>query len=99
MFNSSVNKALSRQVPIVKHCCTITAGVQLRIWHNVKRKTIHFSINGREQFVSTCSNEGLNIYGFVHLSCGDSDSEIQVTLAPATHVEGTNSFVLVRSHC
>ena len=46
-----------------------------------------------------CSNEGLNIfYGFVRLRCEDNDSEIQVTLAPATHVEGTNSFVLVRSH-
>ena len=50
--------------------------------------------------MSTCSNEGLNIfYGFVHLSCGDNDSEIQVTLAPAVYEEGTNSFVLVRNHC
>ena len=63
----------------------------------MKRKAIHFSINGRKQFVSdsTCSNEGLNIcYGFVRLSCEDDDSEIQVTLAPTIYDEGTNSFVL-----
>ncbi|XP_067022084.1 uncharacterized protein [Acropora muricata] len=87
-FNSSGNKDLSRQVPIAKHDCTIAAGVELRISHNVKRKTIHFSINGRKQFVSTCSNEGLNIcYGFVRLSCEDDDSEIQVTFAPTIYDE------------
>ncbi|XP_074622410.1 uncharacterized protein LOC141880775 [Acropora palmata] len=86
-FNSSGNKDLSRQVPIAKHDCTIAAGVELRISHNVKRKTIHFSINGRKQFVSTC-NEELNIcYGFVRLSCEDNDSEIQVTLAPTIYDE------------
>ena len=50
--------------------------------------------------MSRCSNEGFSIcYGYVRLRCEENDSEIQVTLAPAIYDEGTNSFVLVRSHC
>ena len=91
-FNSNSGKDLSRQVPIAKHDCTIRAGVELRISRNVKRKTVHFSINGREQSVSTCSSRELDIfYGFVRLRCEDNDREIQVTLVPAITDEGTNS--------
>ena len=61
----------------------------------MKRKTVHFSINGKEKFVSTCSDQELKFcYGFVSLRCDDNDSEFQVTLLPAINYEGKNSFVL-----
>ena len=95
-FDSSCKKDHCPQNFIAYHDCKITAGVTLRIYCNVKRKTVHFSINEKEQFVSTCSNQEFDFcYGFLHLRCDENDSEIQVTLVSAITDEGTNSYVLV----
>ena len=62
----------------------------------MKGKTVHFRINGKEESVSTRSNQKLDFcYGFLRLQCNEKDSEIQVTLFSVVNDEGTNSFVLV----
>ena len=95
-FDSNCKKDNCPQSLITYHDCKITAGATLRIYCDVKRKTVHFSISGKEQFVSTCSRQELDFcYGFMHLRCDDNDSEIQITFLPAFNYEGTNSFVLV----
>ncbi|XP_067020800.1 uncharacterized protein [Acropora muricata] len=93
-FDSNCKKANCPQSLIAYHDCKITAGATLRIYCDVKKKTVHFSISGKEQFVSTCSRQELDFcYGFMHLRCGDNDSEIQVTLFPAINDEAASSEI------
>ena len=62
----------------------------------MKEEGLYFSINGEEQFVSTCGKQELNsCYGFMRLGCDDNDSEIQVSLLSVINDEGTNSFIVV----
>ena len=78
------------------HHCKIAAGVKIKIDYDVESKTVLFSIDGKEQFVSTRSKQKLDFcYGFFHLRCDHSNSEIQVTLNSVLNDEGTNSFVLL----
>lgn len=79
MFDSKNNYC--RSANVMKHVCSINTASKLRVHRDVKSKTVHFSISGKEQVVS-CSDSALSVcYGFVRLNCGDNSSRIQVKLA------------------
>ncbi|XP_074622862.1 uncharacterized protein LOC141881089 isoform X3 [Acropora palmata] len=85
-YDSSCEKGNCPQNPIKYHDCKITAGVTISCY--VKEKQVHFSIDGNEQFVSTCDKQKLDFcYGFIRLKCDDNDSEVRVTLFPASNHE------------
>ena len=93
-YDFSCEKGNCPQNRIAYHDCKITAGVTISCY--VKEKQVHFSIDGNEQFVSTCDKQELDFcYGFIRLKCDYNDSEVQVTLFPASNHEGTYSFVLL----
>ena len=96
MFDSNCKKGHRKQKVIAYHHCKIKAGVQITIDYDVEGKTVRFSVDGKEQFVSTRSKQKLDFcYGFFHLRCDHSNSEIEVKLTSALNDEGTNSFVLL----
>ena len=95
-YDFNCNNGNSPQKVIAPLECKITAGLRLIIYCYVKEGELYFSINGKEQLVSTCGKQELNsCYGFMRLSCEDDNSEIQVSLFPEINDEGTNSFVVV----
>ena len=67
----------------------ITTGSILSVYHDLKSKTVHFIINGKEQRVSCCGNDSDFCYGYVRLSSKDNYSRIQVTLVPEDKDEGS----------
>ena len=70
----------------------IKTGSDLSVYRDLKSKTIHFIVNGKEQKVSCCRNDPDFCYGYLRLSSKDSYSRIQVTLVPGDKDEG--SFLL-----
>lgn len=85
-FDSSI--ACGKAKEIVFHTCSITEGSVLRVFRNLKKETVHLTINGIEQKVSVggcCPNF---CYGYLRLSANGAGSEIRVTLIPREN-EGT----------
>ena len=81
--------AYGTAVQIMHHERGITTETALSVYRDLKSKTVHFIVDGKEQTVS-CSGNGADFcYGYVRLSSKDNDSRIQVTLVPEDKNEGS----------
>lgn len=79
-FDSSI--ACGKAKEIVFHTCLLTEGSVLSVFRNLKKETVHLTINGIEQKVSVggcCPNF---CYGYLRLSANGAGSKIRVTLVP-----------------
>ncbi|XP_015748693.1 PREDICTED: uncharacterized protein LOC107328481 [Acropora digitifera] len=92
-FDSNCKKDNCPQKLLAYHNCQITTEVT-RIYCYVKEEMVYFSINGEKQFGVTCGKQERNCcYGFMRLSCDDSDSEIEVSLIPGNKDEAAPPVV------
>ena len=71
---------------IMRHACSITKASDLRVYRDLKRKTVHFIINGEELKVACGSNRPDLCYGYLRMGCKNAESRIRVTLVPG--IEG-----------
>ena len=79
-FDSSI--ACGKAKEIVFHTCSITEGSILSVFRNLKKETVHLTINGFEQKVSIGGCWPNFCYGYLRLSANGGGSKIRVTLVP-----------------